>query len=358
MKYENKIGKNFNNLAQRVLYSYLSTYPRFIPIENAEAGDKSQNQMYEFMQNTMVYIYNNWGILGIAEEADGYYENWQLNNTNPPLIKAMEKIENKFANFIEMLIKIGYTGEIKENNLIILKSKWSIVKSIKEKLQLIGITCEQTKEYTKLSLPQYPLIFWTWKMYSKNDDQNAPKMTRVMSFIHGRYLGKKYRSSDFFGGLIDNKDVLIDLENYLRGNSFDYVNAEPSTQTRYAQVKWTKEYPKDETAFMKVYFNWRKKNQIVFEFKLPQFRILLNSYDKMDENLKDFVFRRLKICDACGYCTQTDKSGKRQKLAVKLVCKNETLNKCPLYPNFTWNYMDKEDLMNIKKLFEFSENKI
>lgn len=107
---------------------------------------------------------------------------------------------------------------------------------------------------------------------------------------------------------------------------------------------------------MKAYFNWRKKDQLGFEFRLPQFRQVLHSYDKMDEELQMFTFHRLKTCDDCGYCIQTDKSGKRPCLALDLVCENERQKKCPLYPNLSWNYRSKSDLTNMRRLFELAES--
>ena len=131
---------------------------------------------------------------------------------------------------------------------------------------------------------------------------------------------------------------------------------ERSAKTRYAEVKWSKEYSKNELAYMRAYFNWRKKNQMVFEFRLPQFRNMLNSYYDMEKELQTFVFGRLKTCDHCGYCTQTDKSGKRPCLAMDLSCNGETLSKCPLYPNLTWNDMNANDLNRMLSLFELSES--
>lgn len=355
MKIENKIGQDFDSLSQRILYSYIATYPDFKPVDNGVSYE-SQKQMHDFIEDTLLLIYEHPELLGTPDEPDAYYENWALNNSNPSLINSMEKIESKFADFIEMLIKIGRLGKVDDNKLIIQKENWSITKPVKLKLELLGISCEQTKEQSVLLVKKYPYIFPAWKSYSECDDFNATKISRVMAFIHGRYFGRKYRAVDFFSELVEDANLLKQLESYLEENNFNYNNFELSSKTRYADVKWIKEYPKKETSYMRAYFNWRKKDQLVFEFRLPQFRVMLNSYDNMNSELQKFTFNRLKTCDNCGYCTQTDKSGKRPSLALDLVCDGESLRKCPLYPNLTWNYINANDLNNMFRLIELSES--
>lgn len=355
MKIEKKLGQDFNSLTQRILYSYVATFPDFKPMDNGVSYE-SQMQMHDFIADTLLLLYEHQEILGVPDVPDAYYENWALNNSNPSLIKSMEKIEYKFADFIQMLIKIGQLGEIEDNKLIIQKEKWSLTKPIKSKLELLGINCDQTKEQSVLSIERYPFIFPAWKAYSVSDDLNAPKISRVIAFIHGRYGDKKYRAVDFFDELVENATLLEQLENYLETNQFKYYNFDPNSNTRYAYVKWMKEYPKNDFASMRVYFDWRKKNQMIFEFRLPQFRIMLNSYNDMNTELQQFVFHRLKTCNNCGYCTQTDKSGKRSCLALNLICDDKTLCKCPLYPNLTFNYINANEINNMLSLFEFSES--
>lgn len=76
---------------------------------------------------------------------------------------------------------------------------------------------------------------------------------------------------------------------------------------------------------------------------------------RMDDELKDLVFNRTKTCDGCGYCIQTDKTGKRKRLGLPLRLKDETGVKCPLFPSFTWGNADESVIGHVKKLFDFAE---
>ncbi len=106
MKIKKKLGQGFDSLTERIIYSYVATYPDFMPVDNCVSYE-SQMQMHDFIADTLLMLYEHNEILGTTIVPDEYYENWALNNSNPALINSMEKIESKFADFIEMLIKIG-----------------------------------------------------------------------------------------------------------------------------------------------------------------------------------------------------------------------------------------------------------
>ncbi len=355
MAAENLIGGNFDSLAKRILYSYYVTYPVYKPV-SIETREVSQREMYEFMKDTLLYIYKNPQIIDVEESMDDAYEDWQMNNAKPELIKAMEKIESKFAGFMEMLIKIGKYGELKAAGLFIPSTIWKVPKAFAQKLPLLGIDYSIEKEGLLLRLEKYPNAFPVWKLSSEYEEESLPQITKVLSFIHGRNLGRKFKATQFFGHLMEDVSTLEKLEQYLEKNGFTYVNSEASSKTRYTFTKWVKNYPKSEFAYMNIYYNWRLRNQMKYEFRLPKFSKVLIFYSDMNTELQEFVFNRLKNCDNCGYCTQTDKTGKRKKLAMNLKCHGMLSNKCPLYPNLKWNSMNETELTRIQELFSFAES--
>lgn len=127
---------------------------------------------------------------------------------------------------------------------------------------------------------------------------------------------------------------------------------------RWLQARWEKEYKDKERGHFIVSFRWRDRLQMCFEFKVPAFRRLLGYYDQMEYALGELCYMRTKVCDNCGYCTQTDKSGKRAKFALPLKYPGGVTLKCPLWPWFTWNELDNETIEKIKKLFLFVEEKL
>lgn len=78
----------------------------------------------------------------------------------------------------------------------------------------------------------------------------------------------------------------------------------------------------------------------------------------MNDELKELIFSRTGCCRNCGYCTQTDKTGKRKSVTVQLEYNGEKFNKCPLYPSLAWDKLNKKTVSIIKDLFCFAENTI
>lgn len=107
---------------------------------------------------------------------------------------------------------------------------------------------------------------------------------------------------------------------------------------------------------MNIYYDWRKINPLIFDFKAPHFSKVITFYDQMDDELKDMVFNKTKTCDGCGYCVQTDKTGKRPKLAQCLELNGVKKPKCPLFPSFGWDNVNMKMISKVKKLFDFAES--
>lgn len=322
--FENKVGQSFENLGKRIIYSYLATYPVFKPVANCGASELSQRQMYDFLYETIEIIYNDLSLINVADEPDDAYEWWQLNKEKPELILKMQKIEKNVIDFFEYFMKIGMLGEAEDNALIISKAGMRIQQKTKEKLSRFGLIFDESKDSYKISHNKYNELFPAWKLHCSVPKDNIIRSRNMMNFLHGKFGGKQYTAVEMFGKIC-NQEHVAELESYFLQKGYTLANNEMN-------VMYEKEYPKKQKAYMHIYYDWRKKNQMVYYFKVPQFTTLIKSYEGMDDELKGFIIERTKTCDGCGYCTQTDKTGKRQRLAVPLVFRGETLVKCPLFP--------------------------
>ncbi len=347
---ENMLGKTFPSLGKRILYAYIAAYPAFKPVEGIPA--ESQRQMHAFLRDMLTAYYENHAMIGVGEEQDDCYLGGQLNNSRPELIKAMEKIEGKFVAAVEPMIELGAHGEATDGKWVVEKADKAVSKALRERLEALGLTVAQTKAETIISSDKYPRMFTAWRAYAAADDRGAQKITRVVAFIYQKYLGRVYTAAEQFAALIPDRAALERLEDFFRARGFVCSNDDLANKTRFAYVKWLKEYAGGETASMRVSLNWRKDRQLIFEFRVPAFRLLLKEYGTWDEETRAFVFGRLKTCDGCGYCTQTDKTGRRPRLCAELVSGGETALKCPLFPWFTWNDPALRGMDKLLSLFE------
>jgi hypothetical protein len=354
-----KVIAMFDSLAQRVLQSYTAAYPVFLPIDSSAVSPEAQKQMYDFTHGFLTTLYDNPGIIGIPQIADGYYEDWEQNNTNPKLMEEMTAIETNFFDFCEYLVKLGKFGAAVGSTLQVKKTELTISKTAKEKLEKIGMSVSTTKECHILEIPSYPLAFKAWKLLSETVDKlEGRKTQRMLAFVFGRYDGKTYKAEHYFAKLSHCAGAIRRLEAYLKTEGFRYLNDEPvGPSTRFAWVKWEKEYSKKETASFCACYDWRKKNPLVFSFRIPFFRLLLKEkYLALNDNLKALIIDNTKNCDSCGYCTQTDKTDQRQRLAMALCLDGKTYTKCPLFPNFSWHSLDDKVIDSITQLFEIAKD--
>lgn len=341
-----KVRKNFDSLAQRIIYTYKCTYPICIPIEDDRASVSSQRQMHGFLQDAINSIYNNPGLLNLQEETDDFYEVWMLNNSKPELDSKMRKIEKVLFDFYAYLYKLGECGEVKDHKLYVSRDNMKFVKKRLQQLEQFGLYSESNDTSTIFYCKKYPELFPAWKLLC-NEKQCSPK-GEIARFIYCIYDVSKYNAEHLFGNLVDDSTLIQELEQYLKEKGFHKTFDEFG-------IHWDKEYPDKQRGNAGFSFQWKKRDQMAFSFRVPNFRIALNHFDEMNQVLKELTFSRTKICDGCGYCTQMDKTGKRMPLTLDLEYNGKKLGKCPLFPNLTWRYIDKNEVKHIKELFDFTE---
>ncbi|MBP1755227.1 MAG: putative transcription activator [Firmicutes bacterium] len=341
-----KVRKDFDSLAQRCIYGYKSTYPICIPIEDDRVSETSQRQMHGFLQEVINRIYNNPSLVNLQQEKDEFYEVWMLNNSKPELDDKMRKTEKVLFDFYAYLYKLGECGEVKDNKLYVDKGNMKFVKKRLLQLEQFGLFSQSTDTSTIFYSKEYPELFPAWKLlYDKK--ANSPK-GEIVRFLYCMYDSMKYSAEHLFGNIIDDSTLLKELEQFFEGIGFHRYFDE-------AGIHWDKEYRDKQKGNAVFSFSWKRREQMTFSFRVPNFRLVLNHFDEMSNELKELTFSRTKNCDSCGYCTQMDKTGMRLPLALNLECNGNKSGKCPLFPNLTWRYIDKKEVENIKGLFDFAE---
>jgi hypothetical protein len=341
-----KVVKCFDNLAQRLIYAYKCTYPICIPIENDKASEISQRQMHGFLHDVINNIYNNPSLVKLQEEKDDFYEVWMLNNSKPELDDRMRKIEKALFDFYSYLYKLGECGEVKDNMLYVSKNNMKFVKKRLLQLEQFGLFSESNGTSTIFYSEKYPELFPAWKLFC-DKKLNSPK-GEIARFIYCMYDTLNYNAEHLFGNIVDDSTLIKELEHFFEDKGFRRCFDEFG-------IHWDKDYQDKQKGNAGFSFDWRKRDQMRISFRIPNFRLVLNRFDEMNNHLKDLTFSRLKNCDRCGYCTQMDKTGKRTPLVLDLEYNGTKASKCPLFPNMTWRYIDKKEIENIKGLFEFAE---
>lgn len=357
---ENKIGGQFDSLAQRVVYAYMVSYSMFKPVHDCEVSEEAQKQMHSFLSEALCNIYNNPTLIDLEIELDDFF-NGEAYKDKPDLNEAMKKLEKKFLSFFGYLFELGDAGTVKENKLHILKTNKKVTKSKLVQLEQIGLKYELTNEETIIYSEIYPRLCSGWKLLCNackqaegRDNINNPVvsqgLTRLM-FMRGVFNKEHISWTSLYGNLEHSGTYLKELEDY-------FINKEYRNQFIDASFSLQKSYANKLIGAFNIRFNWRSKNQLEYSIVVPGFRMLMNHFNEMNEELKELVFVRTGTCSNCGYCTQTDKTGKRKSVAVHIEYHEEIVDKCPLYPYLVWNRLDEKTVSVIKDLFAFAENAI
>lgn len=360
---ENKIGKDFENLAQRVVYGYAGTMPGFVPVKSNLATEQSQKQLHGFISDMAQILYSNPETIGLPIRPDDYYNDWELQNCKPDLIDAMRNIKKKIDDFYMLLLKIGESGVIKNNMIYIDKTDLKFTNKTLSKLGHFGLKSEVQKEDTLFWSDEYPDMLPAWKLLSSVALEN--NKFPLLMFSHCMLDPTYPYSRDIFARLIENKSVLNSLEEFFEKSGYKYIDIRENE----ISMDWAKSYGKKDEPLkdswaerehggLSVFYDYKKKNQITYGLRVPKFKELLSCFNDMDDNLKEFVIKTSKKCDNCGYCTQTDKTGTRKKQLAN-VTHNGNYNLCLLFPGFCyrWTSLDVNKVSDITMFLSFA-NKV
>jgi hypothetical protein len=351
---DNKIGKNFDNLAQRMVYVYLGSFPRFVPVKSEQASEYAQKQMFRFLEDMLCKLYDNPALIDLPLPPDDCYEDWMLNNKKPFLIKAMRSINKSITSFFTILHRIGEVGIIKDNRLYVDKKQVRITSKTLAQLAQFGVDSDSGKDQVVFWSDAYAGLFPAWKLLASvsSENQNDP----LIEFSRGMFDPTYPYNSDIYSFLSGNETLFFALETFFKVNGYERLdNQKPSTSADNGiRIDWRKSYTEKDSGGIDIWFDFRKRNPLKFELRVPRFRELLLTFDSLGDPLKQLAVERAKKCDNCGYCIQTDKT-RRKRMAYTAEYQGETYALCPFFPNLTWTYLDEKAVSDIKNLLTYTE---
>jgi hypothetical protein len=353
--------EKFSNLAQRMAYGHIAAFPDFVAIGTAETSSQSQRQMYGFVKRVANGIFENPDIINLPILPDDCYDDWALRNSKPELIVAMRKINKKIDDFYLLLLKLGELGTVQENRLHVDKSKMKLAPKTMSTLAQFGLMNECSKEESVFWSDDFPDMVPAWKLLSSISMDNKEKS--LLLFSHCMFDPAYPHAGGIFRSLVNNKTAFQTLESFFLENGYRRID----NRENEISLDWVKGYTKKEDPLkaswaerthggLSVYFDFKKKHPIFFGLRVPMFKELLMHFDDMDDELKEFTIAKTKKCDGCGYCTQTDKTGLRQRQLVS-VSHNGDFDLCTLFPGFSfvWTMVDEKTASGIIKFLTFTD---
>ena len=235
----------------------------------------------------------------------------------------------------------GLNGQVVNDTLVVESSmtKPKAKTIYLDYMKLLGFVIEKSKSQIVFSYPNAPDILNAWKLLAEvsNDFgkttpwENGTLFNFVACVYDGDYMYWLDRSNDLLGAapgflrsVFQNyKDQGYSLMIYgsLSANEFDMVC------TTKKEVSGAS-------------FSYRTREKDAYVYKPSNYiglKAILEQYDTLTEEMKNFLATTCKQCDGCLFCTK----GKNNKVHAQVVnFEGQDRKLCPNYPNMWWSNQD------------------
>lgn len=354
MDFENRIGADFDNISQRLVYNYIATQPDFRPIPSDAASETAQRQLYDFIAGIYTALYHDPALIGMTtepdetedrpnpdrvykDEAKKYLEARELRRQNEDMIEGL----------FDSLQRLGELGTVRDGALVVEKDALGLNKraytTLVRHLTALGLSCTDAGGTLSLSSLAYPAMWDAWKLLATlgaaesdaydaqwrqevGDEADLPKWQITM---HVRYLGQiKNRifkrvlfdpaydyALDVMRELSDDPETYRQFADMLLAQGFQQSSDWGSglDVTNFINLVFTKTYAGSEGEPFRLQFRTqfesRYHRQILYTFVEDKatFKALLRQLDALPEPLQDLVYNFTGECRACGFCNQTNR---------------------------------------------------
>jgi hypothetical protein len=345
----------YQNLEQRMVHTYIDMLPPFVPCKDAVASTESQEELYLFLNNMYQTLFEQPELMFSTINEDDAYPN-RYNRSSygkPSLYNHMKSDLKKLETWMQFLFELG--SKIDHNYPVISVSGIKISKSQKGLLEKLGFELMDNR----LTNPSYPMMFDAWRWMSNREGADMITFSRAM--FDQTY---SYRE-DIYARLFGDEDIFNKLRDYLIKNGYRCYEAVRESNN----LDYSMEHAKQPTPLGSPLFGDSNHTGVSFDYRMdtqvPQYMVLrilrmkelLLHYEEMSSVLKEFVWKYGKHCDNCNYCTQTDKTGKRQTVAIEINSPWGTGRLCPLFPGFNFTFEKLDDLLytRITQFLEFMD---
>jgi hypothetical protein len=357
----------FGSLAQRIANAWVETIPGFYPVPSIPVPETSQRQFYTFLRGVAEDLRDHPEWLDLPIQPDDAYEHGEMQNRRPDLIRAMRRTKQKVDDFIALLLQMGLNGSVDGQTLRIPKDAVRLVAKTRTRLNRFGLKLETEKTETLVTCGAYPDLFpaWAWLAEATGHAARTGKVgVPPVRFSRCLYSDTYPYARDLLVGLAGDSTGLPALTEFFEREGYSLVCNRGNEVT----VDWVRSYGKADEPLkaswaerthggLSIEYDWIRKNPMLFGLRIPEFKTLVGHFAAMPNQVQDFVVRQTKHCDQCGYCTQTDKTGKRPR-AFLTVEHSGQHDLCLMFPGFgyTWQKLDDSLASDIRTFLAFADD--
>jgi hypothetical protein len=354
MNFEKRIGTDFGNVSQRLVYNYIATQPDFRPVPSDMASETAQRQFYSFIAGIYTALYHDPALIGMTTDPDEtedrpnpdrLYKDEQRKHLEAR--KLRRKNEDKIEGLFAHLQRLGELGTVRDGRLVVEREALGLNKRgytmLVKHLAGLGLQCSEDEQTLCLQSDAYPEMWDAWKLLAtlgaaesnaydarwRQETGNEADLPKWQISNHLRYLGQiknrifkralfdpAYDSSlDVVTGLSDDPEVYRQFADMLLAQGFDKSSDWGSglDVTQFINLVFTKTYAGREGGPFKLQFRTqfdsRYYRQILYTFveDKEMFKQLLGRLEELPVPLQDLVYDFTGECRACGFCNQTNR---------------------------------------------------
>ncbi len=401
MDLRNRIGTDFDNVSQRLVYNYIATQPDFRPIPSEVASEGAQRQFYDWIGGIYAALYHDPTLISMTTDPDETED-----RPNPDRVykdearkylearKLRRENETKIEGLFDSLQRLGELGAVRDGVLMVEKGALGLNKraynTLVQNLTTLGLSCADAGGTLSLSSPAYPALCDAWKLLATlgaaeadaydarwrqevGDEAALPKW-RI--FSHARDLAQlKSRilkrvlfdpaydyALDLLQGLSDDPAAYRHFVDMLLAQGFqprcDWGSGLDATNA--INLAFTKTYagPEGEPLRLRfmTQFDSRYHRQILYTFIEDKVAVktLLRQLDTLPELLQDLVYGFTGECRACGFCNQTNR--KLPYNSISAVYRGKPVEMCYYFKSLRTQELSHEMLEAAQALYAWVDD--
>lgn len=323
----------YTSLEQRAAQGYLDLFPQFIPDGQAPVSVTEQKAFYDLMEELYRLAYDE-PQLFVPKLHDHDMPPALYSGASDPgreVQALMKKFRKSVDAVVQMMFLMGRGEEVKLNG------------RQKAVLSRLGID-----DVTKLPPA------WVW-MAKK---ENLARFETPSRFAHCCFRENYTYTVDIYEKAFGNEAFhrlksWMDDHDYRPFDIFDTTASDCRFSLTYANPAWSAEPPHGgfeykirHTGISMRYEPCINSPWIIGVCIPGGMKRYLEHFDEMPANVQDFVISRVKRCDGCRYCVQTDKTGKRPFARIAVQYEGKAYTLCPYYPGYSFWWTGIDDTLS------------
>jgi hypothetical protein len=401
MDFENRIGTDFDNVSQRLVYNYIATQPDFRLIPSDAASETAQRQIYDFIAGIYTALYHDPTLIGMTTEPDETedcpYPDRVYKDESRKYLEARKlrrKNEDKIEGLFDSLQRLGELGTVRDGALAVERDALGLNKrayaALVKDLTALGLSCADAGGTLSLSSPTYPEMCDAWKLLAtlavaESDAYDAQWRQEVgdeadlrewQISSHLRYLDQiKNRifkramfdpaydyAMDIMSRLSDDPETYRQFADMLLTQGFQQSSdwGSGTDVTSFTSLMFTKTYAGRESEPFRLQFRTqfesRYYRQISYTFLEGKetFKALLRQLDTLPEPLQDLVYNFTGECRACGFCNQTNR--KLPFNSIPAVYRGKHVKMCYYFKYIRTRELTRDMLDGVTALYAWVDN--